>query len=164
MNTETLEQSESPRQIQWHSVLAASLIAGCVLMVVPRASPWSGLTFFAPVVMGRVMPDDLMMPILTSKTLHLALSLLYGTVIALVVAKIPRLWAVLTGVAVGFGLYVLNLAVVGAAFPQIRGDEPVVAFAHLFFGGIAGGAYRGLLRRRVTQAPSAPEEGHVESR
>ncbi|HYG22528.1 MAG TPA: hypothetical protein VEH04_07065 [Verrucomicrobiae bacterium] len=163
-NDNTDNPGYTPKRLQWNAFLIASLIAGFVLMVVPRASPWSGLTFFAPVVMGRVLPEDVAMPIMTSKTLHLGLSLLYGLLISLAVSRIAQLWAVLTGALVGLGLYAANLAVVSAAFPELRGDETVVAFAHLFFGGIVGGAYRGLLRRRVNDLPSAPEEGHVEAR
>jgi|GEM_PF-1807462 hypothetical protein len=140
---------ETGNHIQWMAVLGASLIAGFVLLVVPRASPWSGLTFFAPVVMGRVVPEELGMPVVLSKLFHLGLSLLYGFVIALVVSRITKLWAVLAGAVLGGLLYLVNFAFFRTAFPQMLGDEWVVAFAHFFFGGIMGGAYRGLLRRRV---------------
>jgi hypothetical protein len=153
LETEYKERHGHPINLQWHAVLGASLIAAIVLMIVPRASPWSGLTFFAPVVMGRVLPDNLLMPVITSKLLHISVALLYGLVICLVVTRITQLFAVLTGAVLGLILYFINFAVVSAAFPQLRGDEPVVAFAHMFFGGIVGGAYRGLLKRRVTPNP-----------
>lgn len=129
--------------------MGAGLIAGLVLMIVPRASPWSSLSFFAPVIMGRVVPEDAGMPTLISKTVHILLALGYGTIISLLVSRITQLWAVLAGAGVGLVLYLANYLVVNAWFPALRGDEPTIAFSHLVFGGIAGGAYRGLLWRRT---------------
>jgi hypothetical protein len=135
--------------LQWRAVLGAGFIAGLVLMIVPSASPWSGLTFFAPVIMGRVVPEELGMPVVISKTLHLLLSLLYGFVVALVVMRVTQLRAVLVGAGMGFVLYLGNFGIVSALVPEMRGNELIAGFSHLVFGGIAGGAYRGLLRRKV---------------
>lgn len=140
---------EHGNHIQWSAVLGASLIAGFVLLIVPRASPWSGLTFFAPVIMGRVVPEDLGMPGILSKVFHLGIAVVYGFIISLVVSHITKLWAVLAGAVLGGLLYLVNYLAFSAVLPQMLGDEVVVAFAHLFFGGIVGGAYRGLLRRRI---------------
>jgi xanthine/uracil permease len=43
----------NPFQMQWRPWLGGSIIAGLVLLLVPQGSPWSGQTFFSPVVMGR---------------------------------------------------------------------------------------------------------------
>ena len=83
------------------------------------------------------------MPVILSKLIHLGLALVYGFIISLVVCRIKKLWAVLAGAVLGGLLYLANFALFGATFPQMLGDEAVVAFAHLFFGGITGGAYRG---------------------
>lgn len=139
--------------LQFQAVLGAGFIAGLVLMIVPRASPWSALTFAAPVIMGRVIPEEWGMPVLLTKALHLVLSVAYGFLISLVVMRITQLRAVLAGAAAGLVLYALNYGAIIAWFPQLRGDEATVIFSHLVFGGIAGGAYRGLLKRRVDSAP-----------
>ncbi len=152
LESEYKERNGHPINLQWHAVFGASMIASIVLMIVPRARPWSGLTFFAPVVMGRVLPDNLMMPITVSKILHLLLAFGYGFMISVVVTRITQLYAVITGAILGLVLYFINFTVVSMALPQLIGDEPVVAFTHMFFGGIVGGAYRGLLKRRVQQA------------
>jgi len=51
-------------------------------------------------------------------------------------------------------LYFINLGVVTMWFPAMRGNEVSVFVTHVVFGLIAAGAYRGLLRRKV----SAPTE------
>jgi hypothetical protein len=135
--------------LQWFPALGAGLIAGAVLLIVPRASPWSSLTFAAPVIMGRVVPEQLGMLLTATKTLHLAVSVLYGLIISVAVMRITQLWALAAGALTGLLLYVGNVAVVSTWFPELRGDEPTVAFSHLVFGGIAAGAYRGLLRRKI---------------
>ena len=40
-------------RLQWGAAIEAALIAGAVLLVVPRGSPWSSFTFFFATVMGR---------------------------------------------------------------------------------------------------------------
>jgi len=99
--------------------------------------------------MGRVVPEDLGMLLTATKTIHLTLSILYGLVISLMVTRITQLWALVAGALTGLLLYFANFAVVSTWFPELRGDEPTVAFSHMVFGGIAAGAYRGLLRRRT---------------
>jgi hypothetical protein len=49
-------------------------------------------------------------------------------------------------------LYFLNFGCVSAFWPSLRGNEPAVLFAHVFFSMVAAGAYRGLLRRTATLA------------
>jgi tetrahydromethanopterin S-methyltransferase subunit E len=90
--------------LQWRAVLGAGFIAGLVLLIVPRASPWSVLTFFAPVVMGRVVPEELGMPVFLSKVVHMGLAMVYGFIISLVVMRIHQLRAVFAGAAIGLVL------------------------------------------------------------
>jgi len=63
---------------------------------------------------------------------------------------IRQLVAVLAGGVAGIVLYFLNLGAVSLWFPGMRGNEVSVFVTHLVFGLIAAGAYRGLLRRRVS--------------
>jgi hypothetical protein len=121
-------------------------------MVVPRASPWSALNFFAPVIMGRVVPETWGMPVIIVKVLHLAIAIVFGIIISIVVSRITQFRAVFAGAGIGLLLYLGGLGIVSQWFPELRGDEITVAFAHAVFGGIAGGAYRGLLSR-ITETP-----------
>lgn len=129
--------------------MGAGFLAGVVLLLAPRGSPWSTLTFFSPVVMGRILPLDMQMPIILTWLLHLGLSVIYGLIIARIVAHLTQGRAVATGGLIGLGLYLLNFGMVSALWPQARGSELTVIFTHVVFGLIAAGGYRGLLRRRA---------------
>ena len=132
--------------------VAAGLIAGVVLLIVPHASPWEGLTSFTPAIMGRVVPATWGLETFLVVVLHLALSLIYGIIISFAVINIREMAAVLTGGAVGLLLYLLNLAAVSMWFPAMRGNEMSVIVTHAVCGLITAGAYRGLLRRRMSAA------------
>ena len=135
-------------RIQWGPAIGAGLIAGLVLLIIPRGSPWSSFTFFAPAVMGRsVVGLGLMLG--TASLIHLAVSVLYGLLISRVVAGLKQQRAVFAGGLLGLLLYVVNFGVVSTWWPQLRGSEISVVFAHIVFGLIAAGAYRGLLKRQA---------------
>jgi hypothetical protein len=150
-------------RIHWQGIpaVAAGLIAGVVLLIVPHASPWEGLTSFTPAIMGRVVPITWGLGTFMTVVLHLALALIYGIVISFVVMNVHQMRAVLTGGVVGLVLYFLNLGAVSMWFPALRGNEVSVFVTHVVCGLIAAGAYRGLLRRTVaapsdTSPPAAP--------
>ena len=51
-------RAEPIEKSHWQGMpaMVAGLIAGMVLLIVPHASPWEGLTSFTPAIMGRVVP------------------------------------------------------------------------------------------------------------
>lgn len=142
----------------WQAVpaMAAGLIAGVILLVVPHASPWEGLTSFSPAILGRVVPPAWNLGVFLVVILHLALSVIYGLIVSFAVINIREMTAVLVGGVVGLLLYLLNLGAVSLWFPAMRGSEVSVIVTHAVFGLIAAGAYRGLLRRKVAAAPQDP--------
>ena len=140
---------------QWGPALAAGVIAGLVLLVVPRASPWSGLTIFSRVFMGRMVPASAGVPVAVVWLGHLALSLAYGLAVAGVAARWTQGKALLAGGLTGLALYGANYLVISHLLPAMLGGEGGVALAHFFFGLIAAGAYRGLLRRPQPVPPAA---------
>ena len=146
------QRTEPIEKNHWQGMPAvtAGLIAGVVLLIVPHASPWEGLTSFTPAIMGRVPPSIWGLGALTVIVLHLALSLIYGLIVSFAVMNIREMAAVLTGGAVGLLLYVLNLGAISTWFPAMRGNEVSVIVTHAVCGLIAAGAYRGLLRRKVS--------------
>lgn len=148
---QTPPRDDSPAggHFQWMPALAAGLIAGVILLILPHASPWEGLTLFTPAIMGRQVPASWGMNAFGVAVIHLALSLAYGLIISLTVIDIRQLRALLVGGAVGLALYGLNLLVVSLWIPGLRTDEVPVALTHLVFGLVAAAAYRGLLRRPV---------------
>jgi hypothetical protein len=149
------QQTEPMEKSHWQGIpaVAAGLIAGVILLIVPHASPWEGLTSFTPAIMGRVVPATWGLGVFLTVVLHLALALIYGLVVSLVIMNIHQMAAVLTGGVVGLVLYFVNLGAVTLWLPAMRGNEVSVIVTHVVCGLITAGAYRGLLRRRV-EAPS----------
>jgi len=131
------------------SAILAGLIAGVILLIIPSGSPWSGIIFLAPVVVGRMIPAQAGLPASGVWIIHLAVSLVYGVAISAVAARFRRGKALLAGAFVGAVLYAINFGLVSALWPSLRGNEVAILFAHVLFGLIAAGAYRGLLRRKL---------------
>jgi len=147
--TAHLLEPDEPLRFHMGPALGAGFIAGGVLLIVPQGSPWSSLTFFSPVIMGRALPGLVEMPLFEVWLLHLALSIVYGLVISRVVATLRRRRAFFSGFLMGLVLYAANLGVVSAVWPWLRGAEFSVVVTHVVFGLIAAGAYRGLLKRKA---------------
>jgi len=140
-------EPELKDRVQWSAAVSASLLTGLILLVIPRGSPWAGLTFFSPAVLGRNLTSQ-NVPLPESWLIHMAGSMIYGLIICRVVAGLHQTRAIMTGGLSGLVLYVVNFGVVSTWWPQIRGNEVGVLFTHLVFGFVVAGAYRGLLRRR----------------
>jgi hypothetical protein len=130
--------------------IGAGLVAGVVLLILPHASPWEGLTSFTSAILGRVIPATWNVPVLGVILMHLALSLIYGFIISIAVLNIRELRAVFTGGLVGLVLYLANLGIVSLFLPELRGNEVSIFVTHVVFGLVAAGVYRGLLRRKVS--------------
>ena len=147
----TEREFEPADHFQIGPALAASLIAGAVLWLAPRGSPWSTFTFFAPIIMGRTATPFLDLSLPEVWGIHLGLSFLYGIIISLVVSRLHQGRAILVGAISGLVLYLVNWAIVRAVWPAWQNSEFAVLFTHVVFGLIAAAAYRGLLKRRITE-------------
>src|SRR5579883_2469531 len=135
-------------KFQIWAALAAGLIAGLILLLVPRGSPWAGVSFFSQVIMGRALAPGMVMPLPVVCLLHLGIAEVYSLIVSLFVNNVTQTRALLVGGVIGAVLYVCNLAVVRIAFPGWDGNGVAVLFTHIVFGLIVSGAYRGLLKRR----------------
>lgn len=135
--------------LQWFPAIAAGFIAGVILLILPHASPWEGLSAFTPTIIGRSVPPSWGMAAFAIIVIHLGLSIVYGVIISLVVARRREPGATLLGGLFGLVLYCLNLGIVSVWFPALKGTEVSVIVTHLLFGLVGAGAYRGLLRRKV---------------
>src|SRR5436853_415376 len=93
-------EPENPGHIQWGPAFACGLIAGTILLVVPRGSPWSSITFFTPVIMGRGVAIS-EMPLLLVWLVHLGISVGYGLIISRLVTPFTQSRAVLAGGVIG---------------------------------------------------------------
>src|SRR5689334_12659353 len=118
-----LLESDAPHEFQWPAAFGAGLIPGLILLIAPHGSPWSSLTFFNPSVLGRAAPAQSGMSLEGSILLHLAASLLYGLIIARIVARFTQLRAVVAGGVIGLLLYLVNFGVVSWFAPDFLGNE-----------------------------------------
>lgn len=139
------------------AAVGAGLLIGLVIAMFPRGSPWSGMTFFSPTIMGRTLiePGG---SFLLSLGAHLALSVGYSIVIALIVDRLRRAKAVIAGGIVGAVLFLINWAVFNFLVTDGTARESVVLLTHIAFGLITAGAYKGLSKppvARVTADNSA---------
>ena len=141
-------EPESEGHFQWSAAIGAGLIAGVILLLVPHGSPWSSLSFFSAVIMGRQVPPGISMPLPLVCVAHLALAEIYGLIISRFLVNATQARAVFTGAILGLVLYMVNFSVVSTLWQSWRGNEVAVLFTHGVFGLIVGGAYRGLLKRK----------------
>ncbi len=86
--------------------------------------------------------------------MHLAVAVVYGLIICWLAGGLQNVRAIVAGGLLGLVLYWGNLAIVSWCWPAWRGSEVPVLFAHIVFGLISAGAYRGLLRRKMPIAAS----------
>jgi len=141
---------EHRRAVDFKAAMGAGLLVGLLIALFPRGSPWSGLTFFSPTVMGRsvVEPGGSFQ---LSLGAHLALSIGYAIIIGLTVDKLRRVKAVVAGGIVGAVLFLINWAVFRFLVTDSMTRDSVVLFTHVAFGLITAGAYKGLSKPAVAR-------------
>src|SRR5207244_9088813 len=98
-------EPEAGGHVQWPAAFGAGLIAGAILLIVPRGSPWSSVTFFGPLVMGRGLPPGVTLSLLSVWLIHLVVSITYGLIITRIVARLTQSRAILTSGLLGLVFY-----------------------------------------------------------
>src|SRR5256885_15924056 len=94
-------EPEAGGHVQWPAAFGAGLIAGAILLIVPRGSPWSSVTFFSPVIMGRGLRAGLEMPLVFVWLVHLAVAVFYGLIISRIIAGLTKSRAIVVGGLMG---------------------------------------------------------------
>ncbi len=145
--------------IDFNSAMSAGLLIGLLIALFPRGSPWSGMTFFSPTVMGRTLPE-LGGSFLFSLGAHLALSVGYAIIIALVVDKLRRFKAVIAGGIVAAALFLLNWAVFKFLVTDGATRESLVLFTHVAFGLMTAASYKGLSKPMVARVTADDPQAH----
>lgn len=143
-------EEEHRRALDFNAAMGAGLIIGLLIALFPRGSPWSGLTFFSPTVMGRALPE-LGGSFILSLAAHLALAIGYAIIIGLIVDKLRRVKAVIAGAIVGAILFLLNWAVFKFLVADGTTREGLVLATHVAFGLMTAGAYKGLSKPAVAR-------------
>jgi len=162
----TLPTSSASR---WQGVdvkaaLLAGLLAGVVDLSLLAASGWAqgqnvwvNMRETAAILMGAgVLPPpatfDLLL-FIVSAIVHFGLSMVYGLIVAFFIRKADWKTGLIIGVAVGFGIYVVNYYVFAPMlFPWLTESRSgmVPTLIHPVFGMIAAAVYLKLRRTTAT--------------
>lgn len=155
----------TPGSSRWQGVdikaaLVAGLLAGLVDLALLAASAWTqgqnvwvNMRHTAAILMGTgVLPPPATFDLLlfvVSTIVHFGLSMIYGVIVAFFVRKANWTIGLIIGVAVGFGIYVVNYYVFAPLlFPWLIESRSgmVPTLIHPVFGMIAAAAYLKLRR------------------
>ena len=157
--------NEAPSQpyapFSWSAALWASVIAGLVFAVVDVGanwvlrgiSPWLLLRMIGAIVLGQgalaPTPSFDASVVLVAILVHLALSIVYGTFLALVIPKVDTTLAILLGGLYGLALYYINFYGFNIFSPWFAGMRDWVSIAsHFVFGAVLACAYTAINARQ----------------
>lgn len=159
----------APGTLDASAAMIASLVAASVVLVAWIACSiaiydepaWKLPRMMAAMVLGpRVLaPEDELdvTVVATGFVLHFALALAFGTVLALLVRRVPQALAACTGALCGVALYAIDLHALTAFFPWFAPLRTLDTLAaHVLFGMLAATAYRELAR--TPRAPARPRQ------
>jgi len=151
----------------WPAALWASLIAGIVFAVLELGANWA-LRGIAPSVLLRMTgalvlgPGTLSPPsgldasvVLAATLVHLALSIVYGTFLALLLPRVDLAPGIVIGGLYGLALYYVNFYGFNIFSPWFAGMRDWVSIAsHFAFGAVLACAYNAINRREFVAARS----------
>jgi len=150
-----------PVRANWKAAVFAGLAAAIVSLIVETPlvwlirgeSPWPAARMAAAMVLGpKVLSPASFDPgvLVVATLIHLALSVVYGVLLALFLARAGRIGAGVIGAFFGLFLYLVNLHVIAPLwfpwFAPLR--TGLTVFSHLVFGVALGVSYV-VLRDRV---------------
>jgi hypothetical protein len=152
--------------INWSAAIWASVIGGLVfaaleVSMVPLfqdKSPWAPLHMIGAIALGpnaMTSPDTFDLGVIgTAVVVHMALAILYGIILAFVIARLDMGMAIAIGAIYGLALYIVNFYVFTKWFPWFADARDWISiFTHLVQGGLWGCLYRIFDRRTVTETP-----------
>lgn len=146
----------------WSAALSASVIAGLVFAVLDiglgwllrGVSPWTPLRMIAAIVLGpgALAPAGTFDAgvVLVAMFLHLVLSIIYGTFLALVFPAVDRPLGIVIGGFYGLALYYVNFYGFDAFSPWFADERGWTSIAsHIVFGTVLAYAYQAINRRKM---------------
>ena len=149
-----------PHPLNWSAAIWASVIAGLafaalemvLVRIVDGMSPWMPLHLIGAIGLG---PDALapannfdLKIVSAAVAIHMALAILYGVILALIIARLDMTWALIVGAVFGLALYYINFYGFTRAFPwfaDARGGVSI--FTHIVQSGLMALLYKMLDRR-----------------
>jgi hypothetical protein len=147
-------------RMDWGAAVLAGVIAGAIDWLLSHGMPWFTSGLIAPNLMGRDLHGlgafdgySDAMTILAQFVIGIG----YGLIVAPLVTHLRGLWAIATGGLLGLGLYGLNFCVfhflVGVHWSAA---ELSVIVAHVVFGLVVAGLYKGLAARKFLANRGTP--------
>ena len=162
-----LQQRNHPRPVYapfspW-AAISASIIAGLVFAVLEVGlgwtlvgiSPWTPLRMTGAIVLGPVAlsPTDTFDATIALVAIgtHLMLSIVYGTLLALLMPAVDIAWGLLLGGFYGLALYYINFYGFNAFSPWFAEQRDWVSVgSHFMFGAVLAYTYTTLNARNIT--------------
>jgi len=146
--------------INWSAAIWASIIAGLVFAALEVAmvplfkggSPWAPLHMIGAIGLGpnaMASPDTFDVGIIaTAVVIHMVLAVVYGVILAFIIAKLDTGMATLVGAAYGLALYYINFYGFTRWFPWFADARDWISiFTHLVQSGLMAYLYKVLDRR-----------------
>jgi uncharacterized membrane protein YagU involved in acid resistance len=165
-NVTTAPRDELHSITDWRAGAWAGVIAGVVFMMLEMGmvwmfmgeSPWAPPHMIAAMALDKdvLPPEGTYAPFSvkimgTAMIIHLALSVIYGLIVAWLVHRFDWGGGLAIGAAFGLAIYIINFYLIApVAFPWFTmAQNWISAFTHILFGLIAGGAYIGLRKPKT---------------
>ena len=155
-NSNVGQKAESGmRTIDWSAAIWASIIAGLVFAALEMAlawlvhgqSPWAPLHVIGTIGLGQsamTPPDTFDLKIVcTAVLIHMVLAIIYGIILAFIIARMSMGTAVIAGAVYGLVLYVINFYGFSAIFPAFVDARGWVSiFTHIVQSGLMAYLYK----------------------
>jgi hypothetical protein len=162
-----LYESFSWRAALWASVIAAFVFATLDIglgWALHGISPWAPLRMMGAIVLGpaALLPPDTFDAriVAVAILLHVVLSIVYGTFLALVMPKVGTVSGILVGGFYGLALYYINFYGFNAFSPWFVDHRDWLSIvSHCVFGSVLACTYTAANKRW----PSRPAEGSTQS-
>src|SRR4051812_2623984 len=149
---ETIEQQEwrSRQKLDLTAVFKTAFACGLIFFIMSGGSPFSTAG-----TMNAVMGRELPLPFPGLLFGHFAMSLLYSFIIGVCIYRFPGSVGVPLGVAVGFGLYLVNTLIFQTIGIEMPNREFVTFFVHIVFSLFASLLYKAFSIPKVEDTGAA---------
>jgi hypothetical protein len=146
----------SRKVVDFRAVFWAGIISGLVFLVVNLllsllflGTPWIFIRMVAALLLGQdVLPPPASFDpaiFIVALVIHLLLSLVFTTILALMIHKWGLLVGIIGGAIFGLALYAINIYTFSFFFPWFFSLRSwIILLSHVFYGATAGGMYEAL--------------------
>jgi hypothetical protein len=147
---------KSRKIVDFRAVFWAGLVSGLVFLVVNMllsllflGTPWLFIRMVAALLLGQdVLPPPASFDpaiFIVALVIHLLLSVVFTTVLALMIHKWGLLVGIIGGAIFGLALYAINIYTFSFFFPWFFSLRSwIILLSHVFYGATAGGMYEAL--------------------